>query len=78
MIYIKNFVHDFDSSTITFEVERDGITNYVETRDTGYGTTSTDINDFTEDWSDSEYNQLEEFLNGCQEIVHSFYHYVYN
>lgn len=51
MIYIKNFVHDFDSSTITFEVERDGITNYVGTRDTGYGTTSTDINDFTEDLS---------------------------
>ncbi|HDT8050973.1 TPA: hypothetical protein RD653_002968, partial [Enterococcus faecalis] len=56
-----------------FEVERDGVTNYVETRDTGYGTTSIDINDFTEDWSDSEYNQLEEFLNGCQEIVHSFH-----
>ncbi|MGL9942370.1 MULTISPECIES: hypothetical protein [Enterococcus] len=74
MIYIKNFVHDFDSSTITFEVEREGVTNHVETRDTGYGTTSTDINDFTEDWSDSEYNQLEEFLNGCQEIAHSFYH----
>lgn len=58
MMYIKNFVHDFDSSTITFEVEREGVTNHVETRDTGYGTTSTDINDFTEDWSDSEYNQF--------------------
>ena len=73
MIYIKNFIHEFDSSTITFEVEREGVTNHVETRDTGYGTTYTDINDFTEDWPDSEYNQLEEFLNGCQEIVHSFY-----
>ncbi|HDT8155495.1 TPA: hypothetical protein RD695_002702, partial [Enterococcus faecalis] len=53
MIYIKNFIHDVDSSTITFEVERDGVTNHIETRDTGYGTTSIDINDFTEDWSDS-------------------------
>lgn len=74
MIYIKNFGHDVDSSIISFEVEREGVTNHVETRCTGYGTTSTNIDNFTEDWSDSEYNQLEEFLNGCQEIVHSFYH----
>lgn len=60
MIYIKNFIHDVDSSTITFEVERDGVTNHIETRDTGYGTTSIDINDFTEDWSDSE-NGLQNF-----------------
>ena len=72
MIHIKNFVHDFDSSTITFEVERNGVTNHVETRDSSYGTTATDIDEFTEDWSDSEYEQLDEFLHGCQEIVHSF------
>ena len=74
MIYIKNFHNDFDSSTITFEVEREGVTNKVETKESGYGATSTDINSFTEEWADAEYNHLEEFLKGCQEVVHQFYH----
>ena len=62
MIYIKILYMILILQQLPLRVERDGITNYVGTRDTGYGTTSTDINDFTEDWSDSEYDQLEEFF----------------
>lgn len=74
MIYIKNFKHDFESSTITFEVENKGATNKVETKESGYGATSTDIDSFTKDWTDAEYNQLNDFLTGCQRVVHKFYH----
>ena len=76
MIYIKNFNHNFESSIITFEVENDGVTNKVETKESDYGATSTDIDSFPdiEDWSDAEYSQLEDFLSGCEQIVHQFYH----
>lgn len=74
MIYIKNFKRNFEFSTITFEVENEGVTNKVETKESGYGATSTDNDSFTEDWSDAEYSQLEDFLSGCQQVVHQFYH----
>lgn len=56
MIYIKNFVYDFDFLIIIFEVECDGIMNYVGIRDIGYGMIFIDINDFIEDWLDFEYD----------------------
>ncbi|MGK0551069.1 hypothetical protein ACSFB8_04385 [Enterococcus faecalis] len=74
MIYIKNFQHDVASSTITFEVEREGVTNKVETKGEDYGSLSTDIDSFTEEWTDAEYEQLDKFLDGCQEVVHPYYH----
>lgn len=71
---IENFKHDFPDGTITFEVVLDGEKNKVQVEETTYGASYTDINDFTEDWSDGEYDALEKFVEGCTEILHQFTH----
>lgn len=73
-VEIKNFKHDSNIGMIEFEVEHNGETNKVELENTGNGTSYTDIDDFTDNWTDGEYNQLEEFVEGCAGILHQFYH----
>ncbi|OZV12326.1 hypothetical protein CIW83_09525 [Tissierella sp. P1] len=71
---IKNFKHDSNIGTIEFEVEHNGEVNKVKLESTGHGTRYTDIDDFTEYWTDGEYDQLEGFIEGCSGILHQFYH----
>lgn len=74
MLKIKNFNHDAENQVITFEVERNGVTKEVKTEATDFGASYTDIGIFTEDWTDAEYSQLEDFLRACSGVVHQFYH----
>lgn len=69
---IKNFVHDVESSRITFDVIKDGDTHEIEIKDTEYGASSTNYELFTEHWSDGEYSQLEDFINACSGLVHRY------
>lgn len=71
---IDNFIHDEDKQVITFEIVRKGIIHEVEVKKTERGTSYTDYDDFTEEWEDSEYNQLEEFVSGCSSMLHKFWH----
>lgn len=71
---INNFKHDDINSVIEFEIENDGEVNKVTVESIKGGTQFTDIDDFAEDWADEEYSQLEEFINGCSEMLHQFYH----
>lgn len=71
---ILNFKHDSDNGTIEFEIEHNGEINKVELESTGNGANYTDIDDFTEEWTDGEYVQLEEFVSGCVGMLHQFYH----
>ena len=71
---IKNFKHDSNNGTIEFDVEHNGEVNKIEMESTGHGTRFTDIDGFTEGWTDGKYKQLEEFVDGCSSILHQFYH----
>lgn len=71
---IREFKHDSNNGTIEFVVDHNGEMNKVEMEDTGHGTQYTDIDDFTDGWTDAEYRQLEEFMDGCSGLLHQFYH----
>ena len=71
---INNFKHDSNNGIIEFEIENNGEINKIYMQGTDYGTSYTDIDDFAENWSDEEYQQLERFLDGCSEMLHQFYH----
>lgn len=74
MLLIKNFNHDAENQIIAFEVEKDEVTYKIKTEATNFGASSTNIDLFTEDWTDAEYNQIEDFLSACSGLVHQFYH----
>lgn len=71
---IEDFTHDFPAGKISFEVVLNGEKNIVQVEETAYGARYTDIDEFTEDWSDGEYEALENFVSGCTEILHHFTH----
>lgn len=72
---IINFVHNEEIGAINFQVEHNGEINAVEMDRTEHGTRFTDINDFAEDWTDDEYEQLDDFMDGCSAILYQFRHY---
>lgn len=75
MFKIINFVHDNKKNSVNFDVEKNGEINHVEILETSTGCTSTRIDLFAGKWAHDEYDQLEEFKNGCQNLVHKFSHY---
>lgn len=70
---IENF--NQSENRITFDVIIGCVRNQVEIDKTDYGTTQTDIDDFTETLSDNQYSQLEDFVEACSGMIHRFYHY---
>lgn len=72
---IVNFQHNGKNKNISFGINHNGKTNNISVTKTESGTTMTDIQDFTNDWSESEHMQLESFVDGCSNMLHKFYHY---
>lgn len=64
---IRDFKHN--EYRITFTVADDNGQHHVEVVDTNFGAEFTAIEDFTEEYSDREFESLERFVDGCSDIV---------
>lgn len=65
---IKNFEHF--RGTITFDVDNRGEIFQVEMATDFHGTVGvTDIDDFTKNYTVSEYDALENFVDGCVNLL---------
>lgn len=70
-IHIKKFNHDVNNLLITATVSVGGEDVLLRIEEEDGTVTSTDFEEESTNWSDREYDALEEFVQGCISIIFS-------